>query len=134
MERMSAKAETAITRRIIQWIKKQGGDAWHVHGSLLQPAGEPDIDGWLPSEWGNIHLKIEVKTVQGKPTPLQLVKLRKYHKAGYLVGVVTSPHGLGVLVSCWLEEIARTLQGNPKSFKQIYEDTGYVDEYKLYED
>lgn len=82
--------ETYITQSIIEWIKANGGDAWHVHGSSVQRAGEPDIDGAIfwRDEW--LHLKLEVKTPTGKPSRLQIFRLQIYWSEGYLVGIVTS--------------------------------------------
>lgn len=87
---MSVKSETKITQACIHYIKSKGGDAWHVHGSMFQRSGEPDIDGWLPYGSHLFHLKVEVKTPIGKPSKLQLERLRVYHRAGYVVGIVTS--------------------------------------------
>lgn len=84
------KAETKITQDIIKWMKGTGGDAWHVHGSAVQRAGEPDIDGWVKHEEEFIPCKFEVKTTEGVPTPLQLHRLAHYSYGGYCVGVVTS--------------------------------------------
>lgn len=87
------KEETKITRDIIHWIKASGGDAWHVHGHPMQRIGEPDIDGWLPplKEGGpHRHLKIEVKTVKGYPSTIQLRRILEYKRAGYISGIVTS--------------------------------------------
>ena len=91
---MAAKPETKITQACIHYLKSKGGDAWHVHGSMFQRSGEPDIDGWV--RWGEriFHVKIEVKTASGIPSELQLARLRVYHRAGYVAGVVTSPEEL----------------------------------------
>jgi hypothetical protein len=82
-----AKSETSITTGIIDWIIAEGGDAWHVSGSMKQRRGEPDIDGFLP---GGLHLKIEVKTTVGRPTGLQVKRIRVYKAAGYVAAIVTS--------------------------------------------
>ena len=87
---MTAKSETAITNAIIDWIKEQGGDGFHIHGSMYQRSGEPDIDGWIPTSNGVQHLKLEVKTPTGKPSKLQLVRLDRYVKACYTAGIVTN--------------------------------------------
>ena len=91
------KPETRIVQEIIAWIKAHGGDAYHVHGSQFQRKGEPDIDGWLPTDKGILHLKVEVKTGIGKATPLQLYRLEKYRAAGYVAGVVRSLEEFRVL-------------------------------------
>lgn len=82
--------ETDIVQKIIAYIKLQGGDAFHVHGSIFQRKGEPDISGEIDIWRGWRHLKIEVKRPGEAPTNLQIKRLRHYHKAGYVAGVVTS--------------------------------------------
>ncbi len=89
---MTIKPETAIVRACIAWVASCGGRAWHVNGSLLQPTGEPDIDGYI---WSLrlqrvLHLKIEIKTPTGKVSPKQALRLLEYTRAGYVTGVATS--------------------------------------------
>lgn len=102
---MSVKTETKIVQRIIAWIKACGGDAWHVHGSILQRRGEPDIDGWLP---GNIHLKLEVKTTQGKLSTIQKHRINRYKNAGYIAGCVTS-----------IADVQELLKGLPYTYRTL---------------
>jgi len=59
------KAETRIVQAMLKYIHKAGGEGYHVHGSSLQRAGEPDIDGSFPHNGGWLHLKVEVKTPTG---------------------------------------------------------------------
>lgn len=91
---MAENPETKIHNKIIQYIKDLGGDAWKVHGNGMQRAGEPDIDGWLPSHLHPdglpIHLKIEVKTPIGKPSKLQTHRIAVYKQAGYYALVAVS--------------------------------------------
>lgn len=101
---MAVKEETPITQDCIAWIKDQGGDAWHVHGSALQRSGEPDICGEIPDGVGGwLHLKIEVKTPTGKPSKLQEYRLAQYAKAGYVTGIVTSVDELKTVVEAALK-------------------------------
>lgn len=87
---MAQKDETLITNSIIKWLTMNGGDGFHVHGSMFQRKGEPDIDGWIyrGGEW--LKLKLEVKTAKGKPDKLQLYRLKVYSRAGYVAGIVRS--------------------------------------------
>ncbi len=87
---MPPKPETIIVTKIMKWIKAHGGDCFHVHGSLFQRAGEPDICGELPTPNGWIHLKIEVKTTTGKPSPLQEKRIKDYVERGYYAKIVYS--------------------------------------------
>lgn len=89
---MSQKPETKIVTVCLQWLLKNRGRGWHVNGSILQPTGEPDIDGYI---WSfvldrYIHLKIEIKTPTGSPSPKQDLRLAEYALAGYCTGVATS--------------------------------------------
>lgn len=86
-----AKPETYRTRAILTYLKQIGGDGFHVHGSSMQRKGEPDISGEVPDVNGRWHhLKLEVKTPTGQPTKLQLLRLSRYSRRGYVTGVVTS--------------------------------------------
>lgn len=95
---MAIKPETRRTRDIIEYIKTTlDGDAYHVHGSIMQRSGEPDISGEVCINGVWLHLKLEVKTPSGTPSKLQLERLRRYHRAGYVTGIITSiagEHGL----------------------------------------
>lgn len=84
---MAKQAETSITQAIIARIKELGGWAYHVHGSAMQPAGLPDIDGCLPD---GRHIKVEVKTPTGKPSELQKHYVTMFARYGYITGFVTS--------------------------------------------
>ncbi len=92
---MATQAETAITRAVMARIKELGGWCYHVHGSALQPAGLPDIDGCLPD---GRHLRVEVKTKTGKPSKLQLYYLDLFKKYGYITGIVTSVEDFDELI------------------------------------
>lgn len=88
---MAVKPETRIVNKIMVYLRTVwNGDCYHVHGSLLQRKGEPDIDGSAYVEGNWLHLKLEVKTDNGEPSPLQVHRLKEYHKRGYVAGIVTS--------------------------------------------
>lgn len=96
---MAILPETKLFTACKQWIKSVGGDCFHVHGSSLQRAGEPDVDGWIPLADGNfLHLKIELKMPHGVVSPLQKIRLDRYGKVGYTVGVVHSTDELKELI------------------------------------
>jgi hypothetical protein len=93
------KPETKLAEACIAWVKKQGGDAWHVHGSALQRAGEPDIDGAIVWDDGSIsHFKIELKVGDNQPSKLQEARLTKWRSLGYITGVVWSLEEFQMLV------------------------------------
>lgn len=123
---MSLKHETRITREIIKYIKESRGDAFHVHGSSLQRGGEPDISGEVwDDKLGWIHIKVEVKTPEGEPTWRQLHRLKQYHKAGYMVGIVTSITEFRRLVTMWVlwAKLGRPRTGlSTLPYKEIYGD------------
>lgn len=116
---MAVKAETYITEDIIAWIKSYGGDAYHTHGSMFQRSGEPDITGEMPyllNPYKWIHVKWEVKTPTGKPSKLQLLRLDRYSKSGYSIGIVTCIEDCEALV----EEFEQ-YGDNKQSWRQTYE-------------
>lgn len=122
--------ETDITQALIAHFKGLGGDAWHVHGNKMQRSGEPDIDGWIPSDMGAIPLKIEVKTPIGLPTELQVIRLRRYHKSGaYLAGIATSIHDFDLLLQAYLRSLdeLRDMWG-------VMQELGLKDPYYIYHD
>lgn len=83
--------ETALVQACLGWLRRNGGDGYHVHGSGVQRAGEPDIDGWYPHPAGGvIHLKVEAKVGRNTPSKLQLARLERYKQAGYTTGVIYS--------------------------------------------
>lgn len=85
------KPETRIVQACLKWLKLNGGDGFHVSGSIKQRKGEPDITGeYYDDVIGWIHIKIEVKTETGVLSPLQIYRLETYSKSGYCTGVVTS--------------------------------------------
>lgn len=91
---ITAKAETAITQEIIDIIKSFGGDAYHVHGGSVQRSGEPDVTGEIHVQTSNqtykwVHVKLEIKTLTGKPSQLQMLRLNRYIHSGYMAGIVT---------------------------------------------
>lgn len=118
--------EKDITQAIIDWIQENGGDAHKIHGSLFQRKGEPDIDAALP--YGGIiyHLKIEVKRKDGKPTYLQILRLRKYHTLGYVAGIVTSINELETLINAYHNWKA------DKPFLQVLSEYNIEDKYGIY--
>lgn len=91
---MARKAETLIVEDCLDWVRKAGGDAFHVHGSAMQRKGEPDIAGWIPKYTvlgeGRIHFHIEAKLPGEEPDPIQQERLDDYAKGGYTVGVCHS--------------------------------------------
>lgn len=87
---MTKKPETLLAEKVMAWIKRQAGDSFHVHGSMFQRAGEPDLCGEIPVPFGWMHLKWELKVPGGEPSKLQLITLDKYSKRGYSVGIVTN--------------------------------------------
>lgn len=125
--------ETLIQKKIQKWIKATGGDSWKVHGSGMQRVGEPDIDGWLPYEYGHIHLKLEVKTPTGVPSKIQVVRLRKYWKAEYLAAIVTSVQELELYVQAYTDFIGNGLIHFDKPFTAYMQEVGLTDEYGIYE-
>jgi hypothetical protein len=125
---MGAKEETAYTTALIAHVRRLNGYAWHVHGSALQEAGQPDLDGFIPSEIGGIPFKVEVKTPTGKPTELQIVRMRVFHRSGaYMVGVCVTPEDFDRLTEAYIRSVVelRDLWG-------VLQEMGIPDPYYIY--
>lgn len=98
------KPETLILRRIMNYLKiAHEFDGFHVHGSMLQRRGEPDLDGSIKIGLNWVHLKLEVKTETGEPTELQIHRLREYGKRGYMTGIVTSVEDVERLIIAYTQ-------------------------------
>lgn len=129
---MAAKSETYLVRKIIKHLKEHHDfDGYHVHGSAMQRAGEPDIDGSVYARGSWLHLKIEVKTPEGSPTQLQIQRIRNYHERGYVAGIVTDVHEVMTLVAAWAEYSSGTPLFPIRHYLETY---GVSDPYDLYEE
>lgn len=74
--------EAATTGKVIQYINGLGrAHARKVMQSGYQ-RGEPDIDAVVDGR----AVKIEMKRLSNKPTPLQMARLRDWQDAGALAG------------------------------------------------
>ena len=83
---MQAPRESSIVASILRWLNRQPGvKAVKTHGGPLG-AGQPDITGCIRGR----RFDIEVKRPGGKPTKLQLRRLKEWEEAGSIVGVVYS--------------------------------------------
>ena len=134
---MGTKPETAIVRKIINKLRrKRNFDGYHVHGSMLQRRGEPDITGdvWSDELQCWMHIKLEVKTKTGKPSELQLARLREYHRRGYVAGLVTSADEAENVISAYEVWRSMKLDSPQVPFRVIAARRGIVDEYGIYEE
>lgn len=85
MARIPSGRETALVRSILRALEKAPGVAVRKrHGTAMGKAGDPDLSGCLNGR----HFELEVKRPGNEPTPLQLVRLAEWQRAGALVGVV----------------------------------------------
>ena len=80
-------SESELVRKIIAWVKANGGDAWKIHGSEVQRSGEPDIDGALLVKGRFVHFKIECKVGSNTPSDIQVHRLESWARYGYCVGL-----------------------------------------------
>jgi hypothetical protein len=104
---LAVKPETRIVQLIKNYLKAAWqGDCYHVHGSMLQRKGEPDLDGSICIGIKWVHLKIEVKTPDGEPSELQKHRLREYGKRGYMTGVVTSVEDVERLIIAYTQYLS----------------------------
>lgn len=73
-------SEATLVRKIIELIRKNGGEATKFHGGAYTRSGEPDIF----AVFMGIPLLIEAKVPGKKPTKIQLSRIKKWQKAGAL--------------------------------------------------
>lgn len=83
-------SESELVRKIIAWVKANGGDAWKIHGSEVQRSGEPDIDGALLVKGRFVHFKQECKVGSNTPSDIQVHRLESWARYGYCVGLAYS--------------------------------------------
>ncbi len=79
-------SEKAITKKIMGRLNELGFWTLKIHGGAYQMAGLPDI---LAIKEGKAYW-IEVKRPGGKPTALQLKRLRDLKEAGCGTGIATT--------------------------------------------
>lgn len=89
---MSSKEESLIRKKIATWIRKQNGVAIVTSGSIKTAQGTPDI---LATVWGHrsyrwITHAIEVKTLVGEPSQLQVATLNEMSRKGWVTSLPTS--------------------------------------------
>ena len=84
--------ETKLVNQILGRIRSLDCPSWarKVHGSIYADAGEPDIDAVI----AGVPLKLEAKVPGRDATPAQAASLRRWERAGAVVGVV---HDVGEL-------------------------------------
>ena len=120
------QSEKSVVKAIMTWLSRYKGDFYKVHGNAHQRSGEPDITGSILYKGIWIHFKLEAKRRDGKPSPLQIVRLRRWHDADKAVGIVTS-----------IEDVVKVFDtyhhykgGN--SFEDAKVKYGLSNEYKIY--
>lgn len=95
-----ATPEGKLVRKLLDYANALPGTTAHkVHGGQFS-AGEPDLDIVAHG----LAIKVEVKLpgtehkIKSSVTPLQAAALRRYARAGAIVGVVVSVEELAVLL------------------------------------
>ena len=78
--------ESAITKRIIDYIHSIGGTAIKVHGSVYMHSGTPDIIACVRGRF----VAIEVKQPGKHPTPAQVAYIEKIQRSGGIAFVAHS--------------------------------------------
>lgn len=91
-----SRSESAIVGEILEWFNgRDDAVARKVHQAALSGGGEPDIDACVRGR----SVKIEVKRPGvPAPGPRQLNRLRRWQRAGALVGWVTDLAGVQALL------------------------------------
>jgi hypothetical protein len=84
----SAPRESAIVAAIIRALKSVPDlvvrKRW---GNEMAASGDPDLTGCFRGH----HFELEVKAPGGRLSRIQEVRLKEWHRAGAVVGVVHSP-------------------------------------------
>lgn len=76
------KPEREVVSEGINYLRSIGGYAWKVHGGRMGSTGEPDVDACVRGR----SVKLEAKAGNNKPTGPQIQSLRRWQRAGALVG------------------------------------------------
>ena len=76
--------EKSFENKIKRYLKERGAYRVKYHGNFYSENGTPDILSCV----NGYFLAIEVKAADGKPTPLQLVKIDDIRNAGGFAFVV----------------------------------------------
>lgn len=76
--------EKIFEEKIKRYLKERGAYRVKYHGNYYSENGTPDILSCI----NGYFLAIEVKAADGKPSPLQLVKIEEIRKAGGFAYVV----------------------------------------------
>ncbi len=88
MTRRASPRESAIVAAIIRALRSVPElvvrKRW---GSGMGTAGDPDLTGCYRGR----HFELEVKAPGGRLSRIQEVRLKEWHRAGAVVGVVHSP-------------------------------------------
>ena len=89
------KPESEIVKEGISHLRAMPHSyARKVHGGAMGNAGEPDVDACVRGR----AVKLEAKAGSNTPSPLQLAALRRWAKAGALVGWFTSTSHIAELL------------------------------------
>jgi len=83
---MTCPSESSVVRAIIRAIQDQGADATKNTGVYTE-RGRPDLFACFHGRF----VAIEVKTKEGRLTPLQAAQLKRWRSVGARAGVATSP-------------------------------------------
>lgn len=76
------KPEREIVSDAIGHLREIGGYAWKVHGGRMGNIGEPDVDACVRGR----SVKLEAKAIGNSLTGPQIQALRRWARAGALVG------------------------------------------------
>lgn len=90
--------ETALTAKILRYLRSQGCKAIKWHGDPYGAGAMPDIYALVPSRPYAIPLHIEVKLPGNTPTPRQQKVLRDLQRAGAVAVWVDNLNAVHALV------------------------------------
>lgn len=79
--------ESSIKKSVMRELEKVPGCVVRKrHGTAFGVAGDPDLYGTICGR----HFELELKRPGEGPTPLQILRLEEWRKAGAIVGVAHS--------------------------------------------
>lgn len=84
---MSAKTETRLSQKCIEWVEKNGGIVYKQHGNEFSEAGVPDHLGYIEVYGvGLVPFAIELKNPGENPELIQWYQINRLRKLGVKAG------------------------------------------------
>lgn len=109
-----AQREARLSRRFIDYLKREGAFAWKVHGNGMQKRGMLDINFCLDGMYGSVETKLPGNN---RPTELQAKCIRDIQAAGGYAIVATDLARVEALVAQMRSDRRRRRRLRPSDFR-----------------